>query len=105
MKKTTPIAYSLGRPFCGSPLQPNGPERTFAMKRYSMLFAVTVWFLVTFDGNAQGTGFTYQGRLNEGENLASGVYDFQFTIYDSSKGLEGIVAGPVTKSATAVNNG
>ena len=76
-----------------------------AMKRYSILFALTVWCLVTFDGNAQGTAFTYQGRLNQGANPASGLYDFQFTIHDSANNPGGIVAGPVTHSATAVNNG
>ena len=26
---------------------------------------------------AQGTAFTYQGRLNSGTNAANGLYDFQ----------------------------
>ena len=53
---------------------------------------------------AQGTAFTYQGRLNDGVNLATGIYDLKFTIYDA--GASGnIVAGPLTNSATAVSNG
>src|SRR5262249_35655487 len=32
---------------------------------------------------AQGTAFTYQGRLNVGPDPANGLYDFQFAIYDA----------------------
>src|SRR6266446_8767877 len=48
------------------------------------------------------TAFTYQGRLNAGGSPANGIYDLRFTIYDSSGG---IVAGPITNSATSVSNG
>jgi hypothetical protein len=41
--------------------------------------------------SAQQTAFTYQGRLNDGASPASGVYDFQFTLYDNA--IEGSVAG------------
>ena len=54
--------------------------------------------------HAQGTAFTYQGRLNDGVNPASGIYDLRFTIYDSSGG-PGVVAGPLTNSPVAVTNG
>jgi BclA C-terminal domain len=53
---------------------------------------------------AQGTAFTYQGRLNDGAAPAGGIYDLRFTIYDSSGG-PAVVAGPLTNSATAVSNG
>jgi len=53
---------------------------------------------------AQGTAFTYQGRLNDGANPASGSYDLVFTLYPVSSG--GIAAaGPLTNSATGVTNG
>ncbi len=53
---------------------------------------------------AQGTAFTYQGRLNNGASLASGSYDMKFTLYATN--LTGnAIAGPVTNSAIAVNNG
>ena len=54
---------------------------------------------------AQGTAFTYQGRLNSGANAAGGIYDMRFTIYDSTNSPGNLVAGPVTSSATAVSNG
>ncbi|HNQ72013.1 MAG TPA: hypothetical protein PKN95_00215 [Verrucomicrobiota bacterium] len=53
---------------------------------------------------AQGTAFTYQGRLNDGSTPANGIYDLRFTIYDSAGG-PGIVAGPLTNSPVAVSNG
>jgi hypothetical protein len=53
---------------------------------------------------AQGTAFTYQGRLFSGTNDANGLYDFRFLLYnDPTAGA--IVAGPLTNSAVAVTNG
>ena len=54
---------------------------------------------------AQGTAFTYQGRLNNGGVVANGSYDLQFTIYDSTNDPGTVIAGPLTNSATAVSNG
>ena len=54
--------------------------------------------------HAQSSAFTYQGRLADGANAASGVYDLRFTIYETSGGST-VVAGPVTNSAAAVSNG
>jgi len=53
---------------------------------------------------AQGTAFTYQGRLNSGANPASGVFDLTFTLYNTNN-TGTIIVGPVTNSATAVTNG
>jgi len=53
---------------------------------------------------AQTTAFTYQGRLNDGGNPATGIYDLRFTIYDAASG--GSVAGSaLTNTATPVTNG
>ena len=54
--------------------------------------------------HAQGTAFTYQGRLNDGANPASGIYDLRFTLQDAaSAGVQ--IAGPLTNAATAITNG
>src|SRR5262245_6930485 len=53
---------------------------------------------------AQGTAFTYQGRLNDGGGAASGSYDLRFAVYDAGSGGN-LIAGPVTNSATGVSNG
>ena len=53
---------------------------------------------------AQGTAFTYQGRLNDGSNPANGLYDFRAGIFLTNSG-GGTVAGPLTNSAVVVSNG
>jgi hypothetical protein len=53
---------------------------------------------------AQGTAFTYQGRLNDGGAPANGSYDLRFTVYDLAASGS-VVAGPLTNSATSVSNG
>jgi len=53
---------------------------------------------------AQGTAFTYQGRLNDAGGPASGTYDLRFAIYDAT--TAGRMQGSrLTNSATAVSNG
>src|ERR1039457_2502166 len=53
---------------------------------------------------AQGTAFTYQGRLNNSGSSASGSYDLVFTLYNTN--ASGVaIAGPVTNAAVAVTNG
>ena len=53
---------------------------------------------------AQGTAFSYQGKLNNGTNVANGNYDLAFALYATTSG-GGAVAGPLTNSATVVTNG
>jgi N-acetylneuraminic acid mutarotase len=59
---------------------------------------------IVSSAHAQGTAFTYQGRLNEGANPATGIYDLRFTIYDAAN-AGNAVAGSLTNSAVAVSNG
>ena len=55
-------------------------------------------------GLAQSTAFTYQGRLNDSGQPATGLYDLRFTLYDAA--TNGTVRGePVNKPATPVTNG
>jgi hypothetical protein len=54
---------------------------------------------------AQGTAFTYQGRLNDGANPANGTYDLRFAVYDSSTNPGVLIAGPLTNSSTSLSNG
>ena len=56
------------------------------------------------NGFAQGTAFTYQGRLNDGANGANGTYNVRFAIYDAL--TVGTQQGSLfTNAATAVSNG
>src|SRR5260370_9892095 len=54
---------------------------------------------------AQGTAFTYQGRLNDNGSPAAGSYDLLLTIYDSAANPGTVIAGPQTNAATAVTEG
>ena len=54
--------------------------------------------------HAQTTAFTFQGRLNDHGNPASGIYDLQFTVCDALTNGN-VVGGPLTSSATGVSNG
>jgi hypothetical protein len=56
---------------------------------------------VTF---AQGTAFTYQGRLTANGAPASGIYDFRFALYGVAAGGAPI-GGPLTNSAMTVTAG
>ena len=51
-----------------------------------------------------GTAFTYQGRLNDSGNAATGIYDLRFTIYDALAGGNA-VGSSQTNAATLVTNG
>src|ERR1035437_6614161 len=54
--------------------------------------------------HAQGTAFTYQGRLNSSGSPANGSYDLAFRLFATN--TTGVaIAAPVTNNATAVTNG
>ena len=52
---------------------------------------------------AQGTAFTYQGRLNSGGNPASGLFDFRFRL--DADPLGNNILATVTSNAIPVTNG
>jgi hypothetical protein len=72
-----------------------------------MILGAVLWtamFLQPASLLAQGTAFTYQGRLDSGGNPANGVFDLRFAIFDSAGGGT-LVAGPLTNSPVTVSNG
>lgn len=70
-----------------------------------MLLLLALAFVgATVSASAQGTAFTYQGRLNVNTNPATGIYDFQFSLYDASGGGT-LVAAPLLVRAVGVTNG
>jgi hypothetical protein len=75
------------------------------MKRMSQMAAIFA-LLLTLGANlqAQGTAFTYQGRLNNNGIAANGSYDMAFTLFTNNTGGVALV-GPVTNSAVTVSNG
>jgi len=54
--------------------------------------------------SAQGTAFTYQGRLTDAGNPAQGIYDLRFAICDSASGGN-TIAGPLTNASVIISNG
>jgi hypothetical protein len=69
-----------------------------------MLLALTGLNLQPATASAQGTAFSYQGRLDASGSPANGSYDLEFTICDALANGS-VVAGPLTNSATGVSNG
>jgi hypothetical protein len=66
-------------------------------------FALATLNILTSTAHAQGTAFTYNGRLNVSGVPATGNFDLSFTLCDAATG--GNVIGAVTNTATAVTNG
>jgi hypothetical protein len=68
------------------------------------LLALSIFNLPLSPARAQGTAFTYQGRLNDGSGPANGFYDLQFILFSTSQ--FGFPAAPIlTNAAVPVNNG
>jgi hypothetical protein len=72
-------------------------KRTFTLL-VAMLLAVIAGV------HAQPTAFTYQGRLDDGGNPASGSYDIIFTLHDAAS-AGNVIGGPVTNAPTIVSTG
>ena len=68
------------------------------------LLALSTLTLHPLTALAQGTAFSYQGKLNVGTNVANGNYDLTFALYATNSGGSA-VADPLTNSATVVTNG
>ncbi len=78
------------------------------MKPINLCFSailVAIFLATAGAAAAQGTAFTYQGRLNDSTGPTTGTYDFQFAIYDSSNAIGAPISGPLTNSAVAVSGG
>ena len=69
-----------------------------------MIIALLAFSMGIVTASPLGTAFTYQGRLTDGGQPASGSYDLKFTIYDAATSGS-VVGGPLTNSATSVTNG
>ncbi len=64
--------------------------------------AVTAGDVVAAPAQAQTTAFTYQGQLDAGGTLATGTYNFTFTLYDAATGGN-VIGAPQTQSIDVVN--
>src|ERR1043166_9732150 len=73
------------------------------MKRFLLLGAIALTALMP-SARAQGTAFTYQGRLTDGASPANGSYDLRFALHDAPSGGAPITPA-ITNSATPVVDG
>ena len=74
------------------------------MNSKCILFLCLPLMLARVPGLAQGTAFTYQGRLLDGSQAAQGTYDFQFRLVDAATNGNGV--GPALSFASLlVSNG
>ncbi len=76
-------------------------------KQDAVRFAVATLLLLAMSAlsaRAQGTAFSYQGKLNGGSAAANGLYDFRFSM--SNAALNGTAIGsPITQTGIGVTNG
>ncbi len=81
-------------------------HQAYSDKRYSLILLTVMVMVVLLSATvtAQTTGFTYQGKLSDGGNPASGDYDMQFKLFDALTDGNQIGAS-VTNPTVAVANG
>src|ERR1035438_270174 len=78
-------------------------KKKLTITRWLALAALATLNLQPSIAFAQGTAFTYNGRLNDGTNPVTGSYDLRFTLYTATTG--GTVSGALTNAATGITNG
>ncbi len=82
-------------------------QRSLTHQLLSSIFLLSMILLIdAATALAQGTSFTYQGRLTQSGNPADGLYDMQFKLFDTAAVGTGIQQGPtVTNASVQVTNG
>jgi hypothetical protein len=72
------------------------------MNMKNLIFILVLVLLIPLTALAQGTGFNFQGRLNDGTSPANGRYDMGFRLYDAIVGGNQTGAS-IFQTATLVN--
>lgn len=70
----------------------------------TILLSLSTYLAQPLAALAQGTAFTYQGRLNDSDGPANGTYDLRFALLDAVSGGSQ-QGGTLTNSPTFVSNG
>jgi hypothetical protein len=84
-------------------MEPMGESKR-QFSRVSLAAAFTAVLIGATNAFAQGTSFTYQGRLNDGGTPANGSYDLQFALWDSLNGGAQI-GSPQSVPGASISNG
>src|SRR5260221_7720794 len=81
-------------------------ERNKSMKSIQSitLAVVSLIWICAHQARAQGTAFTYQGRLTQSGNPANAQYEMQFTLFDAVTNGNPI-GTPISVTPVAVTNG
>ena len=79
-------------------------ETVMKTKLRPLFIVAAMLALQPSNAHAQGTAFTYQGRLNSGGSAANGSYDLTFALFNAGTGGSQ-VGGSVTNLAVGVTNG
>ncbi len=76
---------------------------------YRLTVIVLLFILLPLSAHsalAQGTAFTYQGKLTDGGNVANGQYDMEFKLFDTMNTGSGTQQGPtITATNISVTSG
>jgi hypothetical protein len=72
---------------------------------FLLLLAFCVWHPALSTASAQGTAFTYQGRLASSNSPACGNYDFTFALFNNSSTNSGQIGNTLTNLNVGVTNG
>ena len=81
-------------------------SRVFFVGSRRLLIALLLALILSGAAYAQGTAFTYQGRLTDSGNPADGVFDMQFKLFDNPTVGTGAQQGAtITNAAVQVENG
>src|SRR5882672_8470384 len=105
MKLRPGLSDQRGRRPLATPICSNKNTKRNRMK---YRIPILLWTLVLVIGvrqvSAQGTAFTYQGRLSDGSQPANGNYDLTFSLFGTSN-AGSQVGFTLTHSAVGVSNG
>src|SRR5688572_9719381 len=76
------------------------------MKRTPLIvFQILILLAGGLRAAAQGTAFTYQGRLSDGANPVNGIYDFTFTVWTVPTGGGTAIGPALVTNGVPVSNG
>jgi hypothetical protein len=78
--------------------------KTCIKNLFAALALLSIFNLQLSTARAQSTAFMYQGQLVSGGLPANGSFDLTFSLFKTNA-TGGVIAGPLTNSATAVSNG
>jgi hypothetical protein len=103
MKKTTTLSVSAALWAVSSQATPSR-YGIIGLAKFTALALLSTFNLTCATAFAQGTAFTYQGRLNDSGSPANGTYDLRFALFATNQ-LGSPAAPTLTNTGVSVSNG